>query len=272
MSTAQRVTNTAVGVVLVLVFLAPVYWMINVSLQSSAALLRTPPAWFPADPTWSGYAEAVRTQGDNLLTSLVIALGTVVFTLLVSAPAAYALARFRLRGTMALVLVVLLVQMVPGIVMANSLYPVFSQLGLLDSYVGMILADSTLTVPFAVLILRTFMSGVPKELIEAGYVDGAGQWRTFGSVVVPVCRNALITAGLFSFLFAWADFLFAVSFTTGNTLQPITVGIYRFVGNQTTNWNGVMATAVLASIPAAILLLTAQRYVAAGITGGGVKD
>ena len=156
-------------------------------------------------------------------------------------------------------------------VQANALYTIFSKLGLIDDYLDLILADSTATIPFAILVLRAFMVGIPKELSEAARVDGAGYWRTFGSIIVPVSRNAMVTAGLFSFLFAWADFLFAVTLTTGQTIEPITVGIYRFVGNQTADWNGIMATAVLASIPAAVLLVIAQRYVVAGVTGGAIK-
>ncbi|MFC7327196.1 carbohydrate ABC transporter permease [Marinactinospora rubrisoli] len=264
--------RTVVAVVILAVLLFPLYWMVNASLLPGEALLRRPPVWFPAGGTTQGYADAVRTQGPHLLTSLVVALGVVAVTLAVAAPAGYALALLRPRGGTALVLVLLLVQMVPGIVMANALYGVFNQVGLVDSHLGLILADSTLAVPFAVLLLRTFMLSVPRELAEAARVDGAGHWRTFVSVVLPVSRNGVVTAGLFAFLFAWADFLFAVTLTTGREFQPVTVGIYRFIGNQTTDWNGVLATAVLASVPAAILLVLAQRHVAAGITGGAVKQ
>ncbi|RCV50028.1 ABC transporter permease [Marinitenerispora sediminis] len=246
--------------------------MVNASLLPSEALLRRPPVWFPVGGTLEGYAAAMRTQGPHLLTSLAVALGVVAVTLAVAAPAGYALALLRPRGGTALVLVLLLVQMVPGIVMANALYAVFNRAGLVDSHLGLVLADSTLAVPFAVLLLRTFMLAVPRELAEAARVDGAGHWRTFVSVVLPVSRNGVVTAGLFAFLFAWADFLFAVTLTTGREFQPVTVGIYRFIGNQTTDWNGVLATAVLASVPAAFLLVLAQRHVAAGITGGAVKQ
>jgi multiple sugar transport system permease protein len=187
-------------------------------------------------------------------------------------PASYALAQLKVRGGPVFVFVLLIVQMIPGIVMANSLYTVFSNLALIDNYLGLVLADSTATIPFAVLLLRAFMISIPRELTEASRVDGAGYWRTFFSIIVPVSRNALVTAGLFSFLFAWADFLFAVTLTTGQTFEPITVGIYRFVGNQSADWNGIMATAALASIPAAVLLVIAQRYVVAGMTSGAVKD
>ncbi|MEO6083257.1 MAG: carbohydrate ABC transporter permease [Umezawaea sp.] len=264
--------KTVVGVLVVAVLLFPLYWMVNASLQPSGALLKPSPEWFPANGTLDGYRKALGTQGGHLLSSVLIALGTVVVSLAIAAPASYALAQLKVRGGTSIVFVLLIVQMIPGIVMANSLYTVFGNLGLIDSYLGLVLADSTATIPFAVLLLRAFMVSVPRELSEASRVDGAGHWRTFFSIILPVSRNAMVTAGLFSFLFAWADFLFAVTLTTGQSFQPITVGIYRFVGNQSADWNGVMATAVLASVPAAVLLVIAQRFVVAGLTSGAVKD
>ncbi|MFG1643345.1 carbohydrate ABC transporter permease [Amycolatopsis sp. NPDC049252] len=264
--------KTVVGVLIVAVLLFPLYWMVNASFQPSGALLKPDPDWFPGGGTLDGYRKALSTQGPHLLSSLIIALGTVVVSLVIAMPASYALAQLKMRGGPVIVFVMLIVQMIPGIVMANSLYTVFGNLGLIDNYLGLVLADSTATIPFAVLLLRAFMISIPRELTEASRVDGAGYWRTFFSIIVPVSRNAMVTAGLFSFLFAWADFLFAVTLTTGQTFEPVTVGIYRFVGNQSADWNGVMATAALASIPAAVLLVIAQRYVVAGLTSGAVKD
>ncbi|HEX3788729.1 MAG TPA: carbohydrate ABC transporter permease [Pseudonocardiaceae bacterium] len=264
--------RTAIGVVIVVVLLFPLYWMVNASLQPSGALLKANPEWFPVHGTFAGYREALGSQAGHLLTSVLVALGTVVFSLLIAAPAAYALAQLRVRGATVVLFGLLIVQMIPGIVMANSLYTVFSDLDLIDSYPALILADSTATIPFAILVLRAFMISIPRELSESARVDGAGHLRTFVSIIVPISRNAMITAGLFSFLFAWADFLFGVTLTTGSTIEPITVGIYKFIGNQTADWNGIMATAVLASVPAAALLVIAQRHVVAGVTGGALKE
>ncbi|MBV2361927.1 carbohydrate ABC transporter permease [Streptomonospora nanhaiensis] len=263
-------TVTAVAIVAVLLF--PLYWMVNASFQPPAGLLETPPRWLPIGGTLEGYRAALDGQGQALLNSLAIAAGTVALTLLLSVPAAYALSRFRVRGAGVVLFALLLVQMVPGIVMANSLYAVMNQAGLLNTHLALILADSTVAVPFAVLILRAFMVTIPKELGEAAMVDGAGAARVLWSVILPVSRNAMITAALFAFLFAWADFLFAISLNTDDSVMPVTVGIYRFIGAHTADWNSVMATGVIASIPAAVLLVAAQRYVAAGVTGGALKD
>ena len=167
--------------------------------------------------------------------------------------------------------VLLIVQMIPGIVIANALYTAYNDVGLLNSIPGLILADSTAGIPFAILIVRAFMTNIPRSVLEAGRVDGAGHLRTFVSIVLPMSRNALITAALFTFLFTWADFLFALTLTTTEAVRPVTLGLYTYIGTYVNDWSSVMATAVLASIPAIVLLVVAQRYVAAGTTAGAVK-
>jgi multiple sugar transport system permease protein len=261
--------NTVVGVLILAVMLFPVYWMVNVSLQPSGSAVGTP--WFPVHLSFDGYATAVREQGGHLVTSLVVAVGSVLFSLLVATPAAYALVHFRVRGAGAVLFAILISQMIPGIVVANALYSAYNDLGLLNSIPGLILADSSHGIPFAILIMRAFLGSIPAEVIEAARVDGAGQIRTFVSVVLPMSRNALITAALFTFLFTWSDFLFALTLTTTEDVRPVTLGLYQYIGAYVNDWSSVMATAVLASVPAVVLLLVAQRFVAAGVTSGAVK-
>ncbi|GAB3221791.1 carbohydrate ABC transporter permease [Kineococcus gypseus] len=266
----RRAGHTAIGVGIVAVMLFPLYWMLNVSLQPAGGAVATP--WLPFDLTLDGYATAVREQSGNLVTSLLVGLGSVVFSLLVATPAAYAMAQFRLRWATPVLFAVLITQMVPGIVVANALYSAYSDLGLLNTVGGLVLADSAAGVPFSILVMRAFMAGIPPSIVEAAYVDGAGHVRAFVSVVLPMARNALITAGLFTFLFAWGDFLFALTLTTTEDVRPVTLSLYTYVGSFVNDWSPIMATAVLSSLPAIALLLVAQRYVATGVTGGAVKS
>ena len=261
--------HTVIGVLMLAVFLFPIYWMLNVSLQTSAGAVATP--WIPLDFTLDGYSKALSDQGRNLMTSLVIAIGSVVLSLVIAAPAAYALAHFRVRGAGVFLLGILISQMIPGIVVANALYSVYSDLGLLNTVWGLILADSCLGIPFAMLIMRAFMGSLPPALMEAAQIDGAGPFRVFWSIVLPLSRNALITAALFTFLFAWGDFLFALTLTTTEDVRPVTLGLYTYIGSFVSDWSSVMATAVMASLPAVVLLVVAQKYVAAGTTAGAVK-
>lgn len=268
-SSARRGIRTALAIVFLAIMLFPVYWMLNISLQPTGGTLAT--SFFPAHPSLDGYRTAIEDQGKNLVTSLTIGLGTVLLTLLISSPAAYALAQFRFRWINWALLAILISQMIPGIVIANGLYSIYESLGLLDTVPGLIVANAANAVPFGILVMRSFMLGIPPSLVEAARVDGAGLVRAFVSIVVPISRNSLITVGLFSFIFAFGDFLFALTLTTKGTIVPVTLGIYTYLGAHIANWSAVMATAMLASIPAIILLVLAQKYISAGVNSGAVK-
>jgi len=263
---------TAAGVLLTAAMLFPVYWMINVSLTKSSDMRKSPPNLIPLDPTFEGYSAVIHQQLPYLGTSLLVGAGTVALTLLLSAPAGFSLAKLRPPGGGLLSFLLLIAQMIPSIVMAMGFYTIYIKLGILSTVWGLILADSTIAVPFGVLIFTAFMSRIPGELLQAARIDGAGTVRTFLSVVLPVSRNAIVTVSLFAFLWSWSDFLFANTLDNGGSLEPITLGIYAYIGNNNQQWNAIMATAVVASIPAAVLLVLAQRYVAAGVTAGAVKD
>ncbi|GIH14888.1 carbohydrate ABC transporter permease [Rugosimonospora africana] len=264
--------KTAIGLVLTAFMLFPVYWMVNVSFTRDRDMRKTPPYWFPVHGTLEGYRAVVDQQLPYLGTSLLVGLGTVVLTVVLSAPAGYSLAKLRPRGGGVLSFVLLIAQMIPGVIMAMGFYAIYLSLGILDSAAGLIVADSTIAVPFGVLIFTAFMSTIPEELVQAARTDGAGTARTFWSIVMPVSRNATVTVSLFAFLWAWSDFVFASTLDGGGTREPITLGIYHYIGNNNQQWNAIMATAVVASIPATVLLILAQRYVSAGVTAGAVKD
>jgi len=268
-SARRRGISTALAILILIVLLFPVYWMVNTSLQPNGATVTA--QWFPFDPSFHGYEVALAEQAGNILTSVLVASGSVVLTLFVAAPAAYAIAQALPRRSGPLMLVVLVTQMIPGIVVANALYVWYSDLGLLNTIPGLILADSTAGIPFAIIILQAFMAGLPVGVLEAARMDGAGQLRVFLSIAVPMSRNALITSGLFAFLFSWSDFLFALTLTTSPDVRPVTLGIYSYLGAYVNDWSPVMATSVLASLPAVVLLLVAQKYIAAGTTAGAVK-
>ncbi|MGP9681093.1 carbohydrate ABC transporter permease [Brachybacterium sp. AOP3-A1-3] len=261
--------HTVIGIVLVAIMLFPVYWMLNASLAPAGNSLNT--QWLPLNPDFSGYSRAIADQGKNLITSLIVAVGACLLSIVIAAPCAYALAQFKIKGTAVLLFVVLISQMIPGIVIANALYTVYTPLGLINSIPGLILADASQGIPFAILIVRAYLETFPTSIVEAARVDGCGHVRAFWSIVLPVSKNSLITAGIFSFLFAWSDFLMALTLTTGESIRPVTLGLYTYIGTNDTDWSAVMSTAVLSSLPAVVLMIVAQKYVAAGATGGAVK-
>ncbi len=266
----RKLILTALGVLLTALMLFPFYMILNYSLMDQIDILRYPPPLYPADLTFDGYRAASQVVGAYIRTSLIYGLGTVLVAMTIATPAAYALSRIRSRVSVTLLLVLILAQMAPGIIVAQSLYALFTKLGILNTYLAVILADSTAAVPFAIIIMRAFMLGIPREMSEAATVDGAGHWTTFTAIILPISRTAIITAALFSFLAGWGDFMMALILNPNTT--PITVGIYYFIGSYSTNWPSVMAVALIAAVPAIILLTAAQRYIAAGITAGAVKE
>jgi multiple sugar transport system permease protein len=263
--------KTTIGAILTAIMLFPVYWMVNVSLTKREAIRDGD--LIPKAFTLEHYRVVLNDQLPYLLTSLVVGLGTVILTLAISAPAGFAISRLFQRVNRTLAFILIVAQMIPAVVMSLGFYSIYSDLGILDTVPGLILADSTIAVPFGVMLFAAFMSGIPRELLQAAHIDGASNWRTFRSIVMPVSRNAAVTVALFSFLWAWSDFLFASTLNRGGgDRRPITMGIYDYIGSQNQEWGPMMATAVVASVPAAILLVVAQRYVAAGVTAGAVKD
>jgi multiple sugar transport system permease protein len=263
---------TLLALVIIGLMLFPFYMIVNISFMRMTDLFNYPPPLIPPHPTLDGYRQAMEMMGEYIRSSTIYGLCTVVVTMLIATPAAYALARVRSRIGPFILFALILAQMVPSIVVASSLYGVFSHLHLLSSYLAVILGDSTVAVPFAIIVMRAFMAGIPKELSEAAVVDGAGHWRIFWSIILPLSKTTLITASLFSFLFGWGDFLFALILNINPHHVPITVGIYRFIGTYSVQWPAVMATALVAAIPAMFLLVIAQRYITTGITAGALKE
>ena len=264
--------KTGVGLVLTALMLFPVYWMVNVSFTRDRDMRKTPPDWFPVHGTLEGYRAVLDRQLPFLGTSLLVGIGTVVLTLAVAAPAGYSLARLRPRGGVAVSWLLLVAQMIPSIIMAMGFHAIYLNVGVLNTVGGLVVADATLAVPFGTLIYQTFIAGIPNEITQAATMDGAGTVRTFRSVILPVSRNATITVALFAFLWSWSDFVFASTLDGGGRLRPITLGIYQYIGHNNQQWNAIMATAVVASIPATVLLVVAQRFIATGVTTGTVKD
>jgi multiple sugar transport system permease protein len=274
-ATRRRVVSVAASLAALaalVVLLFPLYAVIVASFETNSQLFgATSYSFFPAQFTISNYQVVLSQQGSHVLSSLIVAVGTALLTLVVALPAAHALARYRFRVTALLVGSLLVAQILPSIVIANTLFLVYHRLHLLNSYPGLIIADASYAVPFGILVLRAFMLSLPKDVLNAARVDGATEWRAFRRIVLPMSRSAIITVALFAFLNGWGDFIFALTMLNGNTFEPVTLSIYTYIGEFSQNWGEAMALAVFAVLPAAMLLIAAQRYIAAGLTVGSVK-
>ncbi len=247
--------RSVVGFLLVALYLLPVGVMVT----------------YPTSEAWSE-----RILGDSqvfryVLNSFVVASGTCVSTLLLAVPAAYALARLPLRGKPLLMLLMLSSLMFPAIMLATPLFVVFSRLGLTDSYLGLILADTTLALPYAIVLLRPAFAAVPREFGEAAVIDGCSAFGVFWRVVLPLVLPGVATVAVLAFLWGWGDLVFALTLATDDSMRPVTTGLWGFFGATTSDWAGAMAFATVAMIPPLIVFLVSQRLVVAGVAAGGTK-
>jgi len=266
--------RTIVATVFVLAYLFPVYWMITTSLKSRVDIFATPPKLVPVPIDLTSYTTQVLNNPvlvTVFVNSLIISFGTMILTLLLTVPGAYALARFRLRGRGFILLLLLIGQLLPSIVIAGPLFISFSRLGLLNMHLGLLLADTTFTVPFSVIILRPFFLAVPSELEAAAKVDGCTQIGVLWRIVLPYVRSGLITVAAFAFLIAWGEFVFALSLNT-RTNQPITVALNKFIGEYGTQWNDLMAVSTVVALPIMLVFASLQRFIVGGLTAGAVKE
>jgi multiple sugar transport system permease protein len=266
---------TTIAAVIVIIYLFPVYWMVVTSLKTPPDIFASPPNLFPDPVTFSAYRTAVI---DNVVvqraffSSIVIATGTMILTLLLATPAAYALARFRLRGGGLTMLLLVLGQLLPAIVIAGPLFVLFRRLDLTNSYQALILADTSATLPFAVIVLRPFFLTIPADLEQAAMLDGANRFRAFYQIVLPLVQPGLITVAAFSFLIAWGEFIFALSLNLNEKIQPLTVALNKFSGQYGTRWNEMMAVATTVAIPIVVVFVLLQRFIVNGVTVGATKE
>ncbi|TQL70577.1 multiple sugar transport system permease protein [Nocardioides albertanoniae] len=257
------------------VYLIPVYWMVNTSFKGAEDIFATPPDLLPLPPTFGSYADAVFSNGDiarGLMNSGIIAVGTTVVTLLVALPAAYALARLKVRFVSAFLMLFLAVQMVPSVNLALPMFVLFSGAGLVNSYAGLIIANCSLAVPLAITILRPYFLAIPEEIVEAAKIDGCNELTAFWRVAVPVSTPGIITVGAVSFLQAWGEFVFGLALAPDERFQPVTVVLAGITNAFGTKWNDLMAVSAIIALPVIVLFIFLQRYIVAGLTEGATKS
>ncbi|PAE96948.1 carbohydrate ABC transporter permease [Shouchella clausii] len=263
-----------VGLISTMLFLFPVYWMFVTSIKPMSAIFAIPPQLIPREATTDAYMDNILSNTEIVrffLNSVVIALGTLVLTLALAAPVAYGLARLDIKGKGAMIGVMLVAQMLPSIMLALPFFLLFSHLGLLNHVIALILANTTTALPFAVLVLRPFFMSIPQGLEEAAAIDGSNRFLTFVRIILPLAKPGLLTVGAFAFLFAWGDLLYALILTTDESIRPLTVYLYTFVGQHGTNWNSLMAVSFVAIIPIILIFIAFQKHIVDGIASGSMK-
>ena len=248
----------------------PIFWIVLTSFKSASDVFGGNALLFT--PTLSAYERAINPQLFTALgQSALIATGTTVLVLLIAVPAAYGLARVSgWIATLGLGLLIVL-QMLPQTAQVIPLFALFGSWGILDQTGTVILADAALLIPFATLLLRPFFRSVPPSLEEAGALDGAGPLRSFWSIALPIARNGILTVASITFLQSWGEFLYAVRFFLTPQNYPLSALLSQQVSAFGIDWPGLMALAVLTSIPILIVFMSTYRMLRDGLTVGAVK-
>ncbi|MEU0472649.1 carbohydrate ABC transporter permease [Streptomyces olivaceus] len=251
----------------------PLVWMASASFKGPGEISATPPSLVPEDPTLGNYETAfVRNGiGHYFLNSVVVACVSTVLILSLAFFAGYALARLPLRGRGAVMTALLMLSVFPPIALLVPLFLMERQAGLLNSYPGLIVPYVALNLPFAIWIMRNYLSGIPGELEEAAVVDGAGPLRTAVTVILPLARPGLFTAGVFAFTATWSEFLLALTFNGSDDRRTVSVGIALFTSQYQVPYGVIFAGAMVATVPIAVLVLVFRRSVVSGMTTGAVK-
>ena len=263
---------TAIAVCLALT-LFPFYWMLNTSLKPTSEIFLSPPTFVSAHWSFDAYVSLL-TQKPMLrffANSLIVALGTTFLSVALAALAAYGLTRFFPGGATLFVMFLLFTKMLPETLLVIPYFQLMADLGLLNTYLALVLAYSSFALPFSVWMLIGFFRSIPREIDEAAIVDGASYLQVFGRIILPLARPGLVAVALFTFLIAWNSYLWALVLTTDASMFVLSVGIANMVGEYRVQWNELMAAAVIAALPVVILYSLLERHLVSAITAGAVK-
>jgi N,N'-diacetylchitobiose transport system permease protein len=269
--TRRRTLEATVSIVILIGTLFPVYWMVSTAFDADAA--RRGAQLVPTRWTLDNFTR-VLADGSfavYLRNSLFVALLTVVASSLIALLAAVAVARFQFRLRTTVLVLVLVVQMVPLEALVIPLFLQVRSLGMLNSLLGLAVVYLAFSLPFAIWMLRGFVAAVPKELEEAAYLDGASWGRMFRSILLPLVAPGVVATSVFSFITAWNEFIFALTFLNDTEKYTVAIGLQKFFGQHATDWGGVLAASTLITIPVVVFFVLVQRNLVSGLTAGAVR-
>jgi multiple sugar transport system permease protein len=272
----RHATRTAIYLLVaanIVMLLFPIAWMASTALKRQSEVFLIPPVWIPAHPTLAAFASLL---SGHILTffenSLIVASGSALLSTVAGALTAYGLARIRLRGVGAVLVLLLAAMAFPVPLIMISMYTLFGSLGLLDTYVALILANAVIALPVVVWLLKGFFDSLPVEVEEAAFIDGAGVLQTLLRVVFPMSRPGLAAAAIFVFVTSWNEFAFGLTFTSSTDMRPLPAGIsLLFLQEFQYQWPEMMAVATVTTLPILVLFLLFQRNFVEGVTTGAVK-
>ncbi|MCB2052990.1 MAG: carbohydrate ABC transporter permease [Geminicoccaceae bacterium] len=266
-------------VLLVLFSLLPMVWMFFTSIKSQLTALQYPPEWYPHNPTLEEYHRLLSPSsevGGEFLTflwnSIYVSTATTVIGVAIAVPAAYAFSRFRFPGRKFLFFAVLFRNMFPAVVFLMPLFIMMRLMGLVNTQASLILTYLTFGLPLSIWLLKGFYDNIPIQLEQAARIDGATRFQAFMLVVMPLSAPGITATAIYSFITAWNEYVYALTFLNDDDKLTLPVGLQRFFSEYVTNWPGLMAASFIMSVPVVALFLVLQKYFVRALTEGAVKS
>jgi multiple sugar transport system permease protein len=258
--------------VIVVLTVFPIAWIALTAFKGPQEIGAVPPTPFVKHPTVANFSEALANGfGASLANSVIVGVASTILALLISAPAAYAFARYPFPGSRAILTGVLIVRMVPGIALVIPFFKMMRTLGILNTHTALIVTYLSFQVPFAIWLLEGFFRSLPRELEEAALVDGCSRFRAFRSIVLPVAAVGMATTAIFCFIMSWNEFLYAATFTSGPGSQTGPAAISQAITSYEISWGRMSASALLFIMPVLLFSMFFQRFIVRGLTLGAVK-
>lgn len=271
----KNIILSVLSILLLCVLLFPLFWILMTSLKTEQEIFRIPPTIIPEKLNLASYAAQVETGDFNMFqsfaNSFIISIGATIISVVLAVPASYGIAKYRFRGRKVMLLGFLVTQMLPVAVLLTPMFILFRGMNLYNTAGSAILADATIGIPFSILILKNYFASIPKDLEEAAYIDGCNRFSAFIRVLIPIAKPGVMVCAIFSFLYAWGDLAYGMTFIIDQQKRPITAGIFNFMGQYGTKWSYLTAFAVVTIIPVALIFIFMQKYIISGMTSGAVK-
>jgi multiple sugar transport system permease protein len=274
----RRRNVTAIGTYTVLVFavavaMFPILWILLTSFKTPQEALRIPLQWFPSKFTFASYTALFREWSFNLyfINSAIVTTGTTICSIAIATAAGYGFSRFKFKGNRSLLMFILMTTMFPAVMLVIPYFMILRTLGLLNKYIGYIWAYTSFSLPFCTWMMKGYFDSVPREIDEAGIVDGCSVFGVFLKLCVPIAAPGMAATAIFSFLLAWNQYIFALALTTRPEMYMIPVGIATLIGEYWTDWSVLTAGAVVTIAPVIVFNIFLERYLVAGMAAGAVK-
>ena len=270
----KKLTFMVVAFGLCIILLFPLLWMFSGSIKSISETFDVPPTLLPQHPTTTAYDQLLRMTDFVLFfkNSMIASFSSSAIALVLSIGGVYGLTRYRLRGGSLFSYMILFTYMLPGILLVIPLFTLWVDLGMSDSLTALSLTYVSFTLPFALWMMRSYIGTIPREIEEAGMVDGATRFQSFRRLIIPQAIPGMLSTFIFTFILAWQEYLFALVMISSDEKKTITLGVANLISGRAINsWPVLNAAGVLATVPVLFLFIFAQRWLVAGFTAGAVK-